>query len=156
MKKTIVLTVLALFISLSAATAQSADKITDMLNTKQATYGQVAYVAAVYQGLVPETADEAESVKALAAKKIIAQSVSETDTIKLGAASFIFAKATGMRGGLFYTIHPCARYAIRQLKADNILPATADSSMKITGADALNIFNGCLKNYTTDSEEAAE
>jgi hypothetical protein len=156
MKKSLLFCMLTLLFGAVMLHAQSAERITTMLNTEKATYGQVAYIAAVYQDLVPESADEAQAVKALAKAGIITSSAQPADVIRLGTASFICAQATGMKGGLWYTIHPCARYAFRQLKADNIIPAAADPAMIITGRDVLGIFNGCLKNYTSDTSEASK
>src|SRR5574344_2148829 len=156
MKKSLLFCTFTLLFSIGTLYAQSAEQITTILNTDKATYGQIAYIAAVYQGLVPDSADEEQAVKALSKAGIISSSAKPNDVVCLGTVSFICAKATGMKGGLWYTIHPCARYAFRQLKADNIIPATADPAMVITGRDALGIFNGCLKNYTSDTSEASK
>lgn len=156
MKKLFVLSSLVLLCSATILSAQSADRVTDMIKAKTATYGQIAYMSAVYQELVPESATEKEAVAALAKAGVVSKNVSSDKDASLSAISYISARTFNMKGGLWYSIHPSARYAFRQLKADQILPASADPSEKVSGREALNVFNSCMSAYAKDEKKASK
>ena len=61
--KKVFISVLCLFFT-SLAFSQSADEITKIINAEKATHGQACYLAAVHNQLVPDTATEAEAIKA--------------------------------------------------------------------------------------------
>jgi len=143
MRKSIVLSLL-LFGTIFALHAQSAESISDIIKTSEATYGQVSYLAGVYQGNVPEDASFEAAFSAYKESGIISSSVTQSDAIPLKDASLLCAHATGLKGGLFYSIFHNARYAFRELKAKKILPPSVDPNMKISGRDAVAILSGCI------------
>ena len=56
----------------------------------------------------------------------------------------------GMKGGLFYKLTKAPRYAFKELKALGFLDKEADPWKKISGQDAVNLFNVCV-NYAEAS-----
>lgn len=144
MKKSIVLPVL-LLLSLTMLHAQSAGNISDIITTENATYGQAAYLAGVYQGSVNESASFTQAFDAFKQSGLIRENVNQDDKITLKDASFLFMQATGTKGGLFYTLFKNPRYAYRELKARKILPAYTDSDMFLSGRDAIALINDCAR-----------
>lgn len=146
MKKIITL-FLALFL-LGAAYSQSADVVTEMLNSPEVTYGQVCYLSAVHQGLVSENATYDESIKVLYEKGQIPQDVDKTSPVVMANLSFIYAQMWNVQGGLMYRLTKGSpRYAFKQLKADGVISSSADPSTVASGADALSIYTSCAMLY---------
>ena len=142
MKKSCIL--LFLLISATALYAQSADNLSDIIKTKNATYGQVAYLTGVYQGTVQEGASFGQAFDLYKANGLISQSAKQSDVIPLQEVAFLCARATGLKGGLFYSIFHNSRYAYKELKAKKILPFSVDPGMTISGRDAIALLNGCI------------
>lgn len=138
----------AIFLSMSLTFSQSSEKITEILNAQEATYGHIAYLCNVYsaskneKGLEKaESASFEESFTDLKKTESIGDEISASDAIKLSKVVFFFAKATDMKGGIWYSIKPSARYALREAKSRKIVPENADPSKKISGRDALDLFS---------------
>lgn|SRR5574344_120881 len=149
MKKTAVVSfVLALFCA-AAISAQSADKVTEMIKTDKATWGQVCYFSSTYLGLTGDNASYEKSMEALKSAGIIKTAPKNATTpIPLDQMAFIYAKTWKVGGSLWYKLFPTPRYAFKLLKADGIIPVTADPSKISTGHDALNIFNACMTKFS--------
>lgn len=128
----------------AAAGAQSADSISQLLQTDETTYGQAAYLAAVYNESIAEDATEADAFAAMVDAGYIASSRSADSAISLKELSRLYAGVTGVRGGLFYTLTHAPRYAYRELKAKGVVPQNADPSQKVSGRDTLAVLNGCI------------
>ncbi len=141
---------LALFFSMGLASAQSAEKITEILKTNEMTYGQVAYLAASYQDFIEDDANDAEAIRALVEKDILPIDTKAETLIKLDEACYLLAKTTNMRGGLFYTLFKNARYSCKEFKAKGIIPATVDSRAPVTGRETLAILTACTKNDSVE------
>lgn len=133
-----------LFLLSTGIFAQNSEKITELINTEKTTYGQAAYLTAVFTGAVNESATEEESLKALQAEKFVSENKTADDYITLSELSYIALSVSGKKGGLFYTLFPGPRYALRELKAKGVLPPNADPSATVTGRDTIAVFNGCL------------
>ncbi|MBQ6781503.1 MAG: hypothetical protein IJP62_09775 [Treponema sp.] len=143
MKKHFLLSALIL-LGCVAVHAQSAEKISEIIKTKDVTYGQMSYLAGVYNMRVSDHASYEQSFEALRQAGLISPDVSIDDKIPLQEAAFLCADAAGVKGGLFYSLFHNPRYAYRELKAQGILPQSVDSGMSINGRDAIAILNGCI------------
>ncbi|MBQ3671296.1 MAG: hypothetical protein II921_07460 [Treponema sp.] len=122
--------------------AQSSQALTEILESENLTYGQLAYLIGTYKDIVKEDDTDIEStVKAFSSIEYFPKDVKSTDKATLGTTSMALTKATGVRGGVFYRLtYGCQRYAIRELKAKNILPPSADISNPVTGKEAIGIL----------------
>lgn len=128
--------------------AQSADVITEILNTDQVTFGQVCYLSAVQQGFIEDDASYSDAINALYEKKQIPMVQYEDTIVPLVNLSFIYTQMWNVKGGLMYRIfHGAPRYAFKQLKADGILSVNANPNSLISGKDALNIYTECSIKY---------
>ena len=149
MKKfTIIISFLFLTVSLSA---QSANIVTDILNSEKMTIGQACYLSAVYQNLIDDTATEEQAISALYNDGQLPDVFYENDAIPLVNLSFIFTKMMNVRGGMMYRITKGSpRYAFKQLKADGILKINDDPSRIMTGTEALSLFTSCYMKYSEE------
>ena len=147
MKKIIAVFVF-LFIGLSAY-AQSADVITQILESKEATFGQVCYLAAVQKNLINENDSFDKAVDVLAEKRIIPSLEDASSPIPLVDIAYIYSKLWTINGGLMYRITGGApRYAFKQFQSDGVLPDSAEPSDYISGAKALSIYTSCVNKYS--------
>lgn len=146
MKKLVVLFI-SLFVT-GSVFAQSADVITEILNSKEMTYGQACYLCATYQKLIPDEGSYDDAIEALVNINQLPSVVDASEPIPLGNLAFLFAKIWNVKGGIFYRITKGSpRYAYKQLKADGIIDENKDPSSKISGIDALNIYTSCSFEY---------
>ena len=142
MKKSLLLLIVAL-LSFSA-TAQNSEKLTELINSKTATYGQVAYLYGVYSEKIDENASYEESFEVLKENFPLKKEISSSSPVTLSELSFICAKLADLKGGIFYTLFSNPHYAFKELQAKEILPENSDPSQKVNGRDVIAIFNGCL------------
>lgn len=137
----------ALLIS-SFTFAQSADFVTRMLETEQATFGQVCYLSAVSQNLVSDAAKEVDAMNAIFEQGILPDGAQPGDVINYKQAAVIFSRIWNVKGGLFYRISGGnSRYAFKQLKNDGVILQNADPSMIPSGVDILNMYTMGEKKY---------
>ena len=137
-----------LFIGLSAF-AQSADVITELLETKTATFGQVCYIAAVQKDLVKENASYENAVQALFENRIIPASEDPLAPIPLVDIAYIYSRLWPVEGGLMYRLTKGSpRYAFKQFQADGILSSRQSPSDFVSGAKALSIYTSCVNKYS--------
>lgn len=145
-KKLSVLFCLLLGISLYA---QSADVITEILESKQATFGQVCYLAAVQQNLITEDASYENAVQVLFENSIIPNSEDPEAPIPLVDIAYIYAQLWPVEGGLMFRLTKGSpRYAFRQFQSDGILSRKQEPSDFVSGAKALSIFTSCVNKYS--------
>lgn len=146
MKK--IFTVLFLIIVSSALYAQSAEVVTEILGTKEATFGQVCYLSAVQQGFIEDDATYEDAINALYEKGQIPQIQYQDTIVPMANLAFIYAQMWHVKGGVFYRIFRGApRYAFKQLKFDGVIAAGADPTSIPSGQDVLNIYTSCTMKY---------
>lgn len=126
------------------ASAQSSEKISNVIECSEVTKAQTAYLSACYQNLVQDSASFEEAFDVLAQKGIFTEKDEASQSINLEKASFVIVKATGIKGGLFYRMFHNPRYAFKECKAMGIIPANADPAMKVNGHQLIALFNGCV------------
>ena len=145
-KKLSVLFCLLLGVSLYA---QSADVITELLESNQATFGQVCYLAAVQQNLVDESSSYDNAVQVMFENGLIPNSEDALAPIPLVDIAYIYSRLWPIEGGLMYRLTKGSpRYAFRQLQSDGIISRKADPSDFVTGAKALSLYTSCVKKYS--------
>ncbi len=146
MKKMFILP--AVFALSLAAYTQRADVVTRLIGADTATYGEVCYLSAVYQGFVDENASYDDAFHALVQKGQANSRADVNGAVTLQELSRLMAKMWDIKGGLMYrATKRSARYAFRQFKVDGVLSATADPSEKASGSDVLNMYTACLRKY---------
>ncbi len=146
MKKLLVLFSL-LFISISAF-SQSADVITDILDSQQATLGQICYLAAVQKGYVSEKATYQQALQEMEERRKIPSYQYADMPVPYANLAYIYAQVWDVKGGIMYRLFKAApRYAFKQLKYDGVLPANADPNHLVSGKEALDVLTMCSVKY---------
>lgn len=143
MKKVLLFCITSLLLTFCAS-AQSSEKLSEMIKTEKTTIGQAAYLAAVYQGLTDEKADYSQAVQALASAGYIDAGADPEKPVELAELAYICTRIAGFSGGLMYKMFPGPRYAFRELKAKGFIPPVSDPSETVTGRDTIALFNSCL------------
>ena len=129
--------------------AQSADVITELLDIKQASFGQICYLAAVQQNYVDENASYEDAVQALFENGIIPNSEDPQAPIPLVDIAYIYSRLWPIEGGLMFRLTKGSpRYAFKQFQSDGILSRKQDPADFISGAKALSIYTSCVKKYS--------
>ena len=138
---------LALFVSFFAlgAFAQSADKITEVIESNEITYEQGAWLCHSFAEENGEQASYSEAMEAAVRKGWISSGAVAQNPMALKELCGLCVKASGLKGGLFYRISKADRYAFKELKSNGILDSYSDPSMKVSGQNAVAILNGCIK-----------
>lgn len=134
--------------------AQSAEVITDMLQTKEVTYGQICYLSAIRQNLISEDASYEEAVYALYKDGQLPYFLDEKEPAYLVNISYIYTKMLpSISGGaMFKLTKGSPRYAFKLLKADGVLSEKADPYDKVSGFEALGILTSCMIQYGSEEE----
>ena len=130
--------------------SQSSEFVTKLLETEKATYGQVSYLIAVYQGFVPESASNIDAMNALYQEKQLLDRFEPNEPITYKDLSFFLVRIWDVKGGLMFRItNGAPRYAFNQLKNDGVIPLKIDPNFYPSGIDVLNMYTvGDLK-YTS-------
>ena len=128
--------------------AQSSRVVTDILNSKSVTFGQVCYLSAVNQGFVNDNASFGECINVLFENDQLPIVVNEMTPVVMVDLAFLYAKIWHVKGGLMYRItNGSPRYAFKQLKSDGVIAKNSDPSDFVSGAEALNILTTCMFTY---------
>lgn len=128
--------------------AQSADVITEILDSEEVTFGQVCYISAVEQGLVSDRAGYKEAVDALVKNEQIPGTVDENAAAPIVDIAFIMSQIWDIKGGLMYRITKGSpRYSFKQFKSDGIIEPYIEPADLISGAKLLGIYTSCSKVY---------
>ena len=152
MKK--LLTILVVLFIGSMAFAQSADVVTDILNTEEVTYGQVCYLSAIHQGLISENASYEDAINVLYEKGQIKEDVGSYDSVFMANLAFIFAQIwPDAKGGVMYRLtNGSPRYAFKKFKNDGIFDSDADPNSYVSGSEALAVLTSCMVEYGAADE----
>ena len=134
------------------AFAQSADVVTDILKSDEATYGQVCYLSAIHQGIISEDASYEDAVNALLNRGQIPENVGAYDSVFMANLAFIYVQIwPNIKGGLMFSLtNGSPRYAFKKLKSDGVIPENTDPKAVVSGTDALNILTACMMEYGAD------
>lgn len=145
--KKIFLIVFGLFISISAY-SQSQDVITEILESSEATFGQVCYISAVMQSLVSDDSSYDDAVLAVYENEQLPYITESSQPIPLIDAAYLFSFMWDIKGGLMYKItNGAPRYVFKQFQADKIIPYDAEPNQIVSGIEIMRIFTSCEKKY---------
>ena len=146
--KKIVTFLAGLLLSLSVY-AQSADVITELLDTNTATFGQISYLAAVQKNLINENDSYDKAVQALFDNGLIPNNENPDAPIPLIDIAYIYSKLWNVEGGLMYRLTKGApRYVFKQFQADGIIKSNQEPGDYVSGARALSLYTSCVNKYS--------
>lgn len=125
-----------------AGFCQNSEKISELLNTEEISKGQASYFVCVSQNFAQENVPDDEAFSVLAEKQFFGGAENPAEKIALSKACFLVARASNMKGGIFYSIFGSERYAFREFKALKIIPENSDPMQKVSGREFLALLNG--------------
>ena len=125
--------------------AQSADKVTEILEAEEITYGQLGYLSACELSLVNDSASFVEAFTALQNEGYVAKSVSAGDKVTYKGLAGICSKTYGIRKSFLYRITSADRYAFRQLQSLGAVSSSADPLWTVSGYDAMCVISQCIE-----------
>ncbi|MBQ0040086.1 MAG: hypothetical protein KBS64_06645 [Treponema sp.] len=131
--------------------AQSAGKISEIIATKKATYGQAAYLTAVAMGDIKDNASYEDALSVLKNKGVVAKDIDAGDVLDMKQLSWICASAWNVEGSLMLKLCNSPRYTFRQMKADEVIDYSADPSDIPSGRNLLAVVTDCIARYQLKS-----
>lgn len=135
------------------AYTQSADFVTELLQTEKATFGQICYFTVVHRGLVDETASIEEALIALKNREEVSANTAADAAANYEDAAYLFSKIWNVKGHLLFTLTKGSRrYAFKKFQKDRIVPLHADPQESLSGVDILNIFTAGNAKYTVSND----
>lgn len=130
-----------------AAFSQSADKVSQLIQSQKATYGQVSYLSAVSLGLAQNDSTETEAIDLLRRAGILSNDIPAQKEINYENTAWILVNTFKANGSLWLKMFPSPRYAFKLLKAQGIISSAADPHQIPTGRDILNMFTDGMSFY---------
>ncbi len=121
--------------------SQSSEKVSEVLDCEEISKGQAAYFVSVYKGLSDDNVSVPQAFNALWEMRYFSGNEDPDEKISLAETCSLIAKATNMKGGIFYSIFHSGRYAMREFKTMGILPQYADPDQKVSGSEFLALLN---------------
>lgn len=129
--------------------AQSADVITDILESEKVTFGQVCYITAVQMKLADENVSYDDAVKIMREQEYLLSDENAVDPIPAVDIAYLYSKCFPVKGGLLFKITKGApRYAFKQFVADGVLDGSVDPSSFLSGTKALSFYTACVNTYS--------
>ena len=123
--------------------AQSSDSITKMLDSKTATFNEVAYFAAAYLDLAQDTISFENAASVLQASVTFPKLKNTEGALRFKDFAYICMRVWNIPGSLNYRLFKSPRYALRELKALRCIPPFTDPDAYITGRDMLYVMSKC-------------
>ena len=137
---------LLLWLPLAGVFGQSNTMVDEILSQESLLIGHGAYIVLVSQGLLADEASPQEAVQALTnypSLKRFAES-RPTETMSVGEFSFLLQELLSIPKGMFSSVFPGPRYAVRDLRFMGIIQSRATAGMELSGERALRILNRAL------------
>lgn len=129
--------------------AQSAQKVSEILENEEISNAQASYFVCVYQNLADEQVSDSEAFALLGQKDFFKARENADEKISLSKSCYLIAKTAEMKGGIFYSLFNSPRYAFREFKALGIVPQNADPNQKVSGSEFIALLNGFEKKAIT-------
>ena len=137
--------------------SQSNEKLSEILDSSEITYGQICYLSASAQGLIDDNASYSQAIQILFDKGQIPELVYENEPIVLANLAYIYAKLWNVKGGLMFRLTKGSpRYAFKQLKADSLIEKNLDPTTILTGQKALSLYTAGAYFYENQQAEDIE
>lgn len=147
MIKKFALLFLAQVLGICAVSAQSAEKMTEVLESPKLTYGQACYFFAASSSSIADDADYSDALSLYQDLELIDSSVKADDPAPLSAVALLASNEFVIEGSLFLKLFHNSRYAYRQMKADGIFTINDDPSLIPSGRRFFAILTDCLELY---------
>jgi hypothetical protein len=115
------------------------DIMDQILAQEELTYGSAAWLVLTGTGVLSDEASIDDAVMEMG-QRVPKIAADRDRIITLGEFSLLVMKGWEIKGGLFYSLIPSPRYALRELRFLEIVQGRAYCRMKITGERAVRIL----------------
>ena len=122
---------------LASLSAQSNDRLDELLAQAQARLDSTAYLLMVSGGLLSEDTEPAAAFDAAVAAGFLSKTRHPEDGVSLEDLSFLVMKALKLPGGLEWMLLPSPRAAYRELSFQKIINTSAGPRRLIAGDEAV-------------------
>jgi hypothetical protein len=95
--------------------AQANELVDEFVEQKPALYGHAAYLILTASGKIPETATIEEAATYAQDQRWGLANLKVDAPVSLDQVSLLIMKSLELQGGIFYTLFPSPRYALREL-----------------------------------------
>ena len=113
--------------------SQSNDKISEILESSEISYGQACYISACAQNLIDDDSSYEDAIRVLFDKGQIPAIVGENEPIALANLTYIYAKLWNVKGGLLFRITKGSpRYSFKQFKSSSIINESFNVETKVS------------------------
>ncbi len=118
--------------------AQSNAFIDNLIDEKEATYGESAFLALSAAGLVAADGAVADAMAYLAGARWGYEKKSD-EPVTLGDLCYVLMRAFNMNGGFMYALFPGPRYATRQFEFLELVRRFPVPSRRLSGEEVMQI-----------------
>ena len=124
--------------------SQTAERLDQVLSEDKLTVGSAAYIAAASGGVVGDGASPPEALDALAELGFPADTVELDDVIRLDRFAYMLMLSYDRSGGIFYSLFPGPRYALRELRHERVIRDGGDPNDPLSGSRGLRLVGRML------------
>jgi outer membrane protein OmpA-like peptidoglycan-associated protein len=139
-----------LFLAFSLS-AQTAQKMEDLLGKESINYGEASsFALEASEKAVLDNPNEA--FQAAFSAEMLPKNIDASSSAELDGISLLLMKAFDLKGGLFYMIFQNPHYAYRELVYKDVIQGKSDPEMAVSGEEFLFMINRILSMMEDDSE----
>jgi len=143
-KKSLFLFLVLLTVVIFPAAAQFNDTMDTILAGDQLTYGAASFLVLNGAGLISDDMSTAEAAGEMS--RVLPDLVkSPNDNVTLSEYAWMIMTVYDIPGGLLYTIFPGPRYALRELRFQEIIQDVAYPKMDVPGQRAVHILGRAVR-----------
>ena len=135
---------LVIFMSTFMLYAQSNEQIDLLMEAEKATVAEASLLILSSAGIIDAESDSSSAVKYINDNDWYKTEIKGDAALTAGNASYIFMKAFKLSGGLMYKMAPGPRYAVREMKYNDILDKRTETSSLMSGEDFLIFLSEAL------------
>ena len=136
---------IVLLSAVPSISAQSNTSLDVLLDKREASFGDVAYLALTAMKLIPETASAAQAVEALKGTGWKIRMLGPDSAVTLGDYAHLLMTAFKIQGGILYSLFPGPRYACRELAFLNVISVDARPLRSVSGEEAVRILGKVME-----------
>ncbi len=144
MKSKVFVPILAILLGTVVAvgvSAQSNERLDELLNQDPATSGHAAYLVLTAAGLVDESVSPEEAFRAARQQGFFPADATADGPITFGRYSYLLMETFGVPGGVMYRIFPGPRYAAREVVYKGWSRTRRSPGQEVTGDAVARILS---------------
>ncbi len=143
MKKTLILGLFFVFFSVILS-AQSAEKVTQMIESQEVSLSEVAYFAATYFEFSEDEASNDDALVNLERHVQFSKINDSEVSLSYDEFAYFCTQVWDIKGGVMLRLTKSPRYAFRELQSMSFIGQSIDPHEKVAGIEALTIITQCI------------